>query len=204
MNTKKWYLAGPLFNPVQVDLLEKIEATFAAADVPLFSPRLCDENKVKGPLSSDSAARIFSRNWEALLDSRGMLAVVDWLLPKGQEIRQTGKFTVADPKAADYLTNYPELRFCQSGPLNIPDSGTVWELGATYALRSKYGPHGKAGPITPLPVLLFTVRPPNQKLNIMLSQGTDGVIYGLNNLKGYLNGGPKQFTFISKWEGENL
>lgn len=196
---KRWYLAGPLFNPAQVALLEKIEATFAAAEVPLFSPRLCDENKVKGPITSDSAARIFSRNWEALLKCSGILAVVDWLLPEGQEIRQVRQcgMTNLNPPIGEYT----------SPSLNIPDAGTVWELGAAYALRSEYGPHGKRGPINPLPILLFTVRPSDQKLNVMLSQGTDGVIYGLSNLGGYLTDDVNsriESKFVKEWEGGNL
>ena len=97
-----------------------------------------------------------------------MLAVVDWALPYPQSIRLCSEELDINVDGPQVLKNIPSL--------NIPDCGTVWELGVKYCALA-------AGPR----IFLFTERPPGGKMNIMLAQCADGVIYGLPKLKEFLN-----------------
>src|SRR4051812_46620217 len=81
----KWYLAAPFFNEPQKKLVEDLELLFCDEHVPLFSPRLCDENKKK-TITGDDAKVIFARNVDNILDCGCMLAVLDWKLPPEHEV----------------------------------------------------------------------------------------------------------------------
>jgi nucleoside 2-deoxyribosyltransferase len=114
-----WYIAGPFFNPAQSAVIDMIEQTFTLSGVEAFSPRLCDENR-KGPPTKEGAEIIFERNVKGLLKCSHMIAVLDWKLPAGQVIRGA---KMVDHFIVDEWT---------TPPLNIPDSGTVFEMGAAH------------------------------------------------------------------------
>lgn len=173
---KKFYLAGPFFNPPQIDLISKIELMFLDHDVPFFSPRQCSpENKKAGPLSGEDAKAIFQRNYENLLDCDGVLAVVDWLMPEGLKLG-----LINSEGSAGSL------------PISLPDSGTVWELGAAYTIKQETR--------LDYEILLLTTTK-SSKLNVMLTQCADGVVYGLSSLGLYLNHGKFNSTALSLWKG---
>lgn len=167
-----WYIAAPFFNTAQIELVERIEVRFEKAKVPgFFSPRKTDTNQKK-ELTDVDARRIFDRNNDEMLMCDNVLVVLDWKMPVGLEIwpceveRQDGT-----------------LAKVGRTPLNIPDTGTVWEAGFIYGLNFR----SKGGQI-PKNIYGFTERPKGDKVNIMLTQCLDGVIYGLEDLEKFLAG----------------
>jgi len=161
-----FYLAAPFFNPAQVELVEKIETAFEVNHVPLFSPRKQDSNK-KPELTDDDAALIFSNNIRGMVQCESMLCVIDWVLPPDQSVVLIGNASTPSGK-----NSVGPLR---SPPLNIPDAGTCFEQGYFYAKGKK--------------IFGFTVRDPGEKVNLMLTQSMHGVIYGVEMLHAFLNGG---------------
>lgn len=104
------YIAAPFFNPVQLQLVEAIETLLTAEGVPFFSPRT-----IHGPkpvkIKDDSTARsVFDNNVQGLDKCIGLLAVVDYLMPEGQE-----------------------LMVCHGGKpvfgISVPDTGVSLEIG---------------------------------------------------------------------------
>lgn len=173
------YIAGPFFNPAQAELIGYIENTLRAFAVPFVSPRLQGENKKPGPLSASDAETIFTRNLGDIRRSTHMLAVVDWLMPKGQYVSAV----LMDETEADRPI----------GPaLNIPDSGTVWEMGFCLGIRRQHY----------MRLMLYTERKPEEGLNLMLTQGCHGVIYGRDQLADAAAGG-FDLNHLSRWKGKH-
>lgn len=161
----RFYLAGPFFNPAQIALMEAIELAFCDADIPFFSPRQQAGNQVR-KITDDVADHILSVNCEEIDACSHLLAVVDWKTPVGLEIRQLEKDTGV-----------------YSGPpLNIPDAGTMFELGYNFRWNRQFDKQAQAY----RPQFLFTERPATDKLNLMISRSCDGVIHGLEALKLFL------------------
>jgi nucleoside 2-deoxyribosyltransferase len=221
----KFYLAGPFFNPAQVDLIKRLEDAFFAAGVDCFSPRSLDENKA-GPIDRQAAASIFRKDVQGLLHCNAVLAVLDWKLPEGEHIR-----------LCDGETGTPGHGFL-SGPLNIPDSGTVFEMGFAWArtvLAQKYRKTEAFDPVaiceeaastatgrrksdlldlaqmmrsvqyslTPMDTVIYTERPAEAGLNLMLTQGAKGVINGIEQLKQFLGtSGEPDWDVLKPWTGK--
>jgi hypothetical protein len=203
-----WYLAAPFFNPAQVKLVEDIEKAFEDNGVGYFSPRKCDENKMPGPLSEEGANAIYERNVKGIFQSHFVLAVVDWKMPDKQQVRPVKVSLVG------MNSNMGEVVDPIGGPLNIPDSGVVWELGFTACINEVLARNGTATIQDPLgmsflkytPVLLFTERPPDAALNLMLTRprsGVKGVVRGLPDLDYLLNKGKFRWNLIVPWTGKN-
>ena len=165
----KYYIAGPFFNEEQKNLIGNIERMFLDLDIPFFSPRLCDENSPGNKIDDAAAARIFDRNYAQLVPQPGiygpecdkMLAVIDYTLPKNQQL------CVASKEKLDLVAT----KWNVSPTLYLPDTGTVFEIGMACALH--------------IPVYAFTENPP-ERMNIMLSQSTEGIIHGLDHLRSFL------------------
>lgn len=160
----KFYLAAPFFNPAQQSLCTDIEVMFADHGVALFSPRQHKANSSHQKLTTSDALDIFACNVENIDDATHMLAVVDWLLPENQQIRLLEQVVPGN-------FAYPVMK---SDALQIPDAGTVWEMGYAFA-RNK-------------PLIMFTTRQ-NMPMNIMLSQCCQGIVRGMSHLNSYLNQG---------------
>lgn len=169
------YLAGPFFNRKQIMVQQRIEQAYEEAGVNAFSPRLQHRNDNKSIQDPVYARKVFEENADALSNCRGVLAVVDYLLPEEQTLRVLGR---AIGQAA----------FESASPsLSLPDSGTVWEMGFAYSQG--------------IPVQMFTTKPIGEgRINIMLSQGCNGVIYGWDHLDAWLEGkeAPKD------WKGGSI
>ena len=191
----KWYLAAPFFNPAQIALVEQIEAAFKMYDVQLFSPRQHPANKPGHVLSDEDARDIFQRNWEAILGCTDMIAVVDWLLPPGHELYVLGwaaEQEIISPAPLQGSGQKPigPLRGQKiAGPLNIPDTGTVWEMGAAFGEGA-------------IDIFMFTTRPPTAALNVMLSQGAKGVFAGIEELNAFLSSGCNR-GLVGGWKGKH-
>jgi len=151
------YIAGPFFNPAQIALIEKIEELFTSKDVAFFSPRLSDasqELKAEGRMTRRIARRIFEINEEKLCECSAVLAVADWILPENEIVTWQNEVT-GDRRV-----------------LNIPDTGTSWELGFARAI-------GK-------PVYLYRANPKGA-VNLMLALSADGVIQSWEDLSAWVN-----------------
>lgn len=165
------YLAGPFFNAAQIELIKNVETILEMANIPHFSPRKLglNSNPSSTKPTPEQAANIFKADYQEICRSTHVLAVVDWALPVGQSIHCC----------------FDDGR---RGPsLNIPDSGTVWEMGCAYALR--------------VPVILFTANPSKQ-MNLMLTQSAKGCIYGLDHLSSWAGGGLDP-TYLEGWKGDH-
>ena len=177
----KGYLAAPFFNPRQVALVEMLEEAFRHCGVPVFSPRQQDANKQGGPLDRHRAAVIFEENFRRMVEADFTLAVADWVMPEEQELRVI--------KNGHNAYTFEKV----SPPLNLPDTGTVWEMGAMYALGKK--------------VYIYTERPPEQGLNLMLTQGARGIVRGpegmLRVFGTYRTTGMVNENALEQWEGKN-
>lgn len=163
----QFYLAAPFFNEAQIEIVSRIENMMRMHGVPLFSPRQTPENK-KPKLTDEDAAEIFRNNIKGILDCQAVLAVMDWAMPEGQHLfvcEGRGDVTVTSP------------------PLNIPDVGTVFEMGYAFGRRPIYG---------------FTLRKKGEKVNLMLTQCLEGVIYGWDDLISFLNKGRIRPAFAVK------
>jgi hypothetical protein len=75
------------------------------------------------------------------------------------------------------------------GPLNLPDTGTVWEMGFAYAVNMFS---------RRMDIYGFTTRPRTDKLNLMLTKSCKGVISGLEELTKFLKG---EESVAKPWEG---
>jgi nucleoside deoxyribosyltransferase len=170
------YLAGPFFNAAQVELIKTIEDTLESYNIPHFSPRKLglNSNPSTTKPTPEQAANIFKADYQEICRSTHVLAVVDWALPPGQSVHLIREGTTT---SMDHV----------SPALNIPDSGTVWEMGCAYALR--------------VPVILFTANPSKQ-MNLMLTQSAKGCLYGIDHLQSYLGNGLDQ-AWLEGWKGDH-
>lgn len=166
----KIYLAAPFFNSVQVELCRRIESEFKGAGIKLVSPRLQHGNGSGGPTpkitTAEQAHEVYVRNVNDLLECTAVLAVVDWLLPEKQQVR------VMEEVAGELIKGFETYSLIsRSGPLNLPDSGTVWEMGYAAADNKRIAvyKHLKDG-----------------KLNLMLSASAEGILYGWEALEQFV------------------
>lgn len=113
------YLAGPFFNGPQHEAAIRIANLCAHYGVKYFSPLLAGGGPIKSP---EHAAEVYSRNCRELNVSAVVLAQLEWLMEPDRQVR------VVDPIG-------PTSGIFASPPLNIPDSGTVWELGYAACLK---------------------------------------------------------------------
>jgi nucleoside 2-deoxyribosyltransferase len=151
------YLAAPFFNEPQLELVRSIELLMADRGIRYFSPRKADGGEMTELRNLEDAKRLFEGNVINLQRASHVLAVMDWLMPEKQELR-----------LIDTATGTPA-----SGPIALPDTGVVWELG--YAARMD------------LPCVLYTLRPRGEgRLNIMLGQAAVGVCHGEQELRNWL------------------
>lgn len=152
----KIYLAAPLFNPPQISLLKEIETALVGMGYEIFSPRLETEKlKVPADVRKDPKAwrPVFNVNVEGLEQCDIMVAVLDYPLPEHTKLC----VTTWEPGA-----DHPQLF-----PVQLPDAGTVWEMGYFF---SSYRP-----------IIGYTTRPLHE-LNLMLTQCLVGIVSSVEQL----------------------
>lgn len=130
----KVYIAGPFFNPEQTNIIRGLEKLIDQENLDSFSPSR-DSIVVNTQTSKTELAEVFNSNCEAIDRSDFVIAVLDYA---GTEL-----FFEKNSK-----------RF----PVNIPDSGTIWELGYAFAKNK--------------PIIGFYSKNP-ERINLMLSEGID-------------------------------
>jgi nucleoside 2-deoxyribosyltransferase len=182
---KRVYLAGPFFNEKQIELIEKVETLLHAWNIQHFSPRkmTLNGNPTTSKPTPESAKQIFKNDYHEICNSTHVIAVIDWALMPSTSLR-----IIKDSSMVTDEHVHGESRATiLSGPIQIPDSGTVWEMGCAYALR--------------VPVYLFTANP-TSRLNLMLSQSARGVIYGFSHLENFLMNDMNE-VLLEQWKGEH-
>jgi nucleoside 2-deoxyribosyltransferase len=180
----KFYIAAPFFNDVQLGAVKALELIIEEHGHQYHSPRLHPRNAGASKLeklTQDQAEEIFQDDVKGIVHSNAVIATLDWLLPENdvvQHVRTTGS----------------EVKVT---PLNLPDTGTVFEMGYAYS----YG----------RPIFGLTYRPVGDRLNLMLTQSCKAVIYGLDQLRGFMSSvktgvaGDISWdrTIIGGWKGEH-
>jgi nucleoside 2-deoxyribosyltransferase len=199
----RFYLAGPFFNPEQIELMQRIETEFVEACIPFFSPRMEQGNQKKGPIDAARAGEIYRNNVVNIHDCEAVLAVLDWKMPRNAFITL---MTFSTKGEKDVFTrwamegSYPKASFSGKGKsLQIPDSGTVFEMGYAAALNK--------------PIVIYTERSLKEPLNLMLTRCSRGVIRGIDELRNFLGvpaGAPPamkrpgvNWAELKEWEGRN-
>lgn len=161
------YIAGPLFNPAQITILEHIELMCEIASTPHFSPRLHSEPYLPPPedrAKPEAWDRMFGMNVNAIEKCGVILAVLNYAMP---DYMQVGVGTHVHE--FDHQTVMANFK-----PLYLPDSGTVWEMGyARGTGRIVVGFHPDKKP---------------EHLNLMLTHGTVGMLCGWDALETFLKG----------------
>lgn len=168
-----WYLAGPFFNHAQLALIQRLERAFEDHQIECFSPRLQHGEKPTPIETANQAQQVFAENARALKACRGVVAVVDWTTVGSVCIR-------AGIDRADGT-----FETVRGEPINLPDTGTVWEMGVAYAYNR--------------PVVMYTERPVHAKLNIMLTQSCLGVARSEKQLMEFLTN--EQARTLDTWKG---
>lgn len=151
------YLAGPFFNPEQIELIGLLEEQIDSRAFQLYTPR------IQSPSAqfTESDRKDWNK-WQGVLDwniraiskADMVIAVLDYLLPPGQTMQ--------------IIQNLVPKQHI----LSIPDAGTIWELGYAYA----------SGKIC----IGFYSNAPKQ-MNLMLSHSLQGAIVGLEAMNRFLD-----------------
>ena len=154
----KVYLAGPFFNTEQQVHIEMVEKILTRHHVSYFSPR--KQGGMLNPKASSADRRkIQDLNVRGISEASCVLAVCDWMNPNGCQIR-----------LVDSALEFGESTIAKfrSPPLNIPDTGTVWEIGFAYGIR--------------VPVVGILMNREG-KFNVMLTEALAGIVYGFDQLE---------------------
>lgn len=161
------YLAAPFFTPGEQATCGLIEDLCVVNNkIFLFSPRLQSAG-IQGKLQDPGVAgRIFLENVRGIRTCSEMLCVLD-RQPKEGELHLVKSICDPDGKATDLYDSIV-------GPIHIPDTGTVWEMGFAHALQRT--------------IVGYTSKERGKgNLNLMLTQCCDGVLHGEEELRSYLS-----------------
>ncbi len=112
----EYYLAAPFFNNAQVKLVENVEAALLRNGKTYYSPREYPLNAEDG-VTTEKAQAILDSNVTALMRSKIVLAVCDYMMPDGVAlmlVRGSGGGQTFQP-------------------VYMPDTGVVWEVGYGFA-----------------------------------------------------------------------
>lgn len=169
---KDIYIAGPLFNTQQVSILETIEDLAEQFKLSYYSPRIHSGSSnmtAEDRKSFEAWDKVFKSNEEELRDCRMLICVLNYALPTTHKLVMKVEHTdiPVDPKA-DITVNVKEF------PIELPDSGTVWEMGYYRAC------------MRPLPVIGYHDDEVPKSLNLMLSHGCDYLVCGSAELSQFL------------------
>jgi len=179
------YLAAPFFNAEQIALLEQMEQLMDLREVDYYSPRKQHFNQDVTVRTPAEALEVFEHNYKAINGCNTMMAVIDWLLPERQALRLVTEYPNETEDGEPVAVQGIDAAIIGK-PILLPDSGTVWEMGAAYALCK--------------PVVMYTNRLYKGKhsANLMLSQCAEGVCYGIDMFRAWLRHGNR---VLKAWKG---
>jgi nucleoside 2-deoxyribosyltransferase len=158
------FIASPLFNPPQLEIISHIEGLLEGAGYRYYSARKhSGSDKMTPEQRKDLRAwdPVFQSNIDGLNRADFGIAVLEYALPDNQ-----GMLIVQDASPGiEYRFHEKSLR------VELPDAGTVWEMGYLAA-------QGK-------PVIGFHTDKAKH-LNLMLSHGVAGLVLGYDALAQFL------------------
>lgn len=170
MRLPKVFIASPLFNPQQMLVIDGIEQLLHSRQLEYYSARHDSESHVpKGDDKKKPEAwnGVFRNNEEGLRDCDIMIAVLSYALAPDCMMGTGEMINFSHQK------NLPTQVVMNSfKPLELPDSGTVWEMGYFRALDKI--------------VIGFHPEKRGDHLNLMLTHGCDGLISGWDNLSKFI------------------
>lgn len=176
MARPKIFIASPLFNPEQVDIIKAVETLCESRGLDYYSARKHSGSNHLSPEDRKSHSKwepVFESNEQGLRDADLMIAVLEYALPEEVELglRRT---QILDELSPEILRNAgvnsgdtPRTRQTFT-PIEIPDAGTIFEVGYFRAM-------GK-------PVIGFHSTKPSANMNLMLTHGCHGMVSGWENL----------------------
>jgi len=159
----KVFIASPLFNEPQIEIIAKIEDLLTKYGYKYYSARKhSGSDKMTPEQRKDIHAwdPVFNSNEQGLNECRVMIAVLEYALP---DCTYFG--SLYSPCVEPFG---PGTQFT---PIELPDAGTVWECGYHRA-------QGK--------LVLGFHQDKAKHLNLMLTHGCDGMIRGWENLECFL------------------
>ena len=149
----KVYIAAPLFNPAQIEIIESIEELCYDASLDFYSPRLHSGSSLLSPEDRrhfEKWTPVFESNEQALHQCDCMIAVLEYAQTPGFRLGLEVVTNSGDPM--DFI------------PLEIPDTGVVWEMGVMNALNKPvFGYHSTKQP---------------EQMNLMLTHSLAGMLCG--------------------------
>lgn len=143
MSKLKIYLAGPAFNPKQRQLTRELELFLENENYMVFSP-FRDGIVIKPDDNEKIKRKAFLWNCEKIKEADVILAILDYV---GAELFVTS-------------SNKKKIK------VNIPDIGTVWELGFAYSNNK----------------LIVGYTKETRKINLMLAVGIDFMVSDISAL----------------------
>lgn len=163
----KVYVAGPFFNEPQVAMISRIQDILTKLEYPYYSPRLdsgsadLTPEQRKDPKAWDP---VFDSNLRQLHSCKLMVACLSYPLAP-----QEGLYNLRVGEGGSVTGIGPRVE--------IPDSGTVFELGYRKMLsRTQTG----------LVTVGFILGERPEKLNLMLMKGHQGLLCGYAKLEQFL------------------
>lgn len=176
----KVFIASPLFNAEQHEILNTLESLLQEHGHEFYSARhdsegLLPPKEMRG--NHEAWKPVFQNNLDGLNDCDVMIAVLNYALPSNQRIILSKE--IYDKDWGLHL---------EEKEIELPDSGTVWEMGYFTAFgKPVYGYHPTGG----------------SHLNLMLTHGCTETITGEGNLRQFLAGDPFDFSACVNWGAQN-
>jgi len=173
------FIASPLFNPPQIEIIHRIETLLENNGFPFYSARLHSGSAgMTAEQRNDPEAwvPVFRSNVEGLEECHMMIAVIEYALPR---VSQNAAIPIAGEQQGmgigiPYLVGNGGFTLRNVKTLiEVPDAGTVWEMGWFH----------RAGK----PTVAFHTSGA-KKLNLMMSHSCDGFIRGWDKLEQFLAG----------------
>lgn len=180
------YYAAPFFNPEEMNVMHHVQhIATPKKHLKLFYPYEASAQEQSNIQDAETRRRVYLKNEQALIHSAELLAWVDRKQMNGQQVQLCHDEDLSDRTV--WVGDGKELK--------QPDLGTVWEMGFARA-------RGKV-------IAAFTLQEKKEaKLNLMLTESVDIVLYGWQELEEYL-AIPEPFQIAkyireraSFWKGE--
>jgi nucleoside 2-deoxyribosyltransferase len=206
-NENKLYLAGPFFNEEQIKWMEWLESTCDKYNVPYFSPRLHGYNLDLENPTPENRKLVFRSDVEGAYGCGAVLASLDWLLPIGQFSDETPDFIQQCTWGDDEYGWIP----IEDKDLNIPDTGTVFEVGMMYGMNLIYNMMMDCEGENTTAIIAYLTKP-TKLVNLMITDSVDAILPSKLAIEDFIHDWGKfpherneiitKLTKLYTWEGE--
>lgn len=170
MPNPKVFIASPLFNEPQIEIIKQIEQLLTDNEFPFYSARLhsgSDKLTAEQKRSLVNWDPVFESNVQGLDECTVMIAVLEYALPHREYPAHIAMGLLDSPQEEPFGSG------TSFTPIELPDAGTVWEMGYHKAQNK---------------IVIGFHQDKAKHLNLMLSHGCDAMIKGFDNLALFLAG----------------